>query len=134
MKLKPCPFCGREGSLVAVRADGYDVCSIRCNRCDVETQPCDDADDACGDWNSRPIEDRLRRELEDLGARAIESIKEAYECGYDGGHNDTVEGVFCDNGQEAASEFYFEAACDEYSAVSRFAAILAKYRKEGDNG
>ena len=51
-ELKPCPFCGGK----AIKGSTYFMCLNN------------DCDGMALDWNTRPIEDRLRRERDELKA------------------------------------------------------------------
>ena len=58
-KLKPCPFCGHKD--IGATDDGYAVCAYCEARMDVDTSNVS--------WNTRPIEDALRAEVERLNGR-----------------------------------------------------------------
>lgn len=74
-ELKPCPFCGKpitEKEFCA--GDGFPK---GCN-CMWETHSADDAEKA---WNTRPIEDSLREELEEWkkhADRLISALENLY--------------------------------------------------------
>ena len=63
-KLKPCPFCGNHANSKWFKSDDF---GIECN-----TKSCygiygfKTEEDAIAQWQSRPIEDTLRAELERL--------------------------------------------------------------------
>ena len=58
-ELKPCPFCGHKD--IGATDDGYAVCAYCEARMDVDTSNVS--------WNTRPIEDALRAEVERLNGR-----------------------------------------------------------------
>ncbi len=57
-ELKPCPYCG---SKAIITAEGY--CSCSNNNC-----PSDCVILSIDDWQSRPVEDALRKQLEESEA------------------------------------------------------------------
>ena len=64
-ELKPCPFCGSEAIDASYNEDGYmAVCSNR--DCEMDGDPL-----LTNTWNTRPIEDALRKQLE----IAVEALK-----------------------------------------------------------
>lgn len=58
-ELKPCPFCGSSAIDVHVIDNPMHFIKIAyCKNCDGRNR--------ISDWNTRPIEDKLRKELDDL--------------------------------------------------------------------
>jgi Lar family restriction alleviation protein len=74
-ELKPCPFCGCNAVLhkTGDTGDGY---FVKCWGCDAETEGmlygCDN--DAIKQWNTRPIEDQLRAELDQHVMRLANAV------------------------------------------------------------
>ena len=78
-ELKPCPFCGSEGT----RREEGTFTRILCDKCNACSPPC------CGDeddmafvyaedaWNTRPIEDALQERIED-GNRMYAEANDLY--------------------------------------------------------
>ena len=63
--LKPCPFCGGEAVLCEI-ATGHPRFYMRCEDCHSEAGICATEEEAEMIWNSRPIEDALRKRVEEL--------------------------------------------------------------------
>jgi Lar family restriction alleviation protein len=61
-ELKACPFCGSD-KIHLVAGMGY---YVKCLGCGQDTNICDYAKEAVTVWNTRPIEDALRKEIEEL--------------------------------------------------------------------
>ena len=93
-ELKNCPFCGADGVEVwtpAKSAENYsNTYDIWCGNCDEEfTFDVPDKKTLIRCWNTRPIEDKLKAEIERLKAeirewrRHAQSLKysKLYECG-----------------------------------------------------
>lgn len=76
-ELKPCPFCGKQPTIVPYFINGvanhlnhFASCS-----CGIRTRSRKNYDGAIQDWNTRPIEDELRAEIIALNAK-LEKVKE----------------------------------------------------------
>ena len=72
-ELKPCPFCGCEN--ISIKVGVYrngDTSIVECEDCNggIETP-----DDAVAIWNSRPVEDELRAEIEKLESALVDMMK-----------------------------------------------------------
>ena len=67
MKLRPCPFCGEEATILEAYQTHVVLCSN--HRCCVETEG-KTKDVAMKRWNIRPVEDALIRSLMDFIAVA----------------------------------------------------------------
>jgi Lar family restriction alleviation protein len=71
-ELKPCPFCSKSDVTTQLTEDpGYEsLWSVYCRDCGAEGESSSTKSHAVKMWNTRPIEDKLRGELE--------TMKEAY--------------------------------------------------------
>lgn len=74
--LQPCPFCG--STTVSVQGPGPSLASsIDCWGCGASgpcIDGCDGREEAGRDWNTRPIEDALTRQRDDLNQRWTNSL------------------------------------------------------------
>ncbi len=77
-ELKPCPFCGGKGHIYrnySAGGIGIDGHFIMCENCRAES-PFDLSESDTGkSWNTRPIEDALRAELEKAKERELTTCK-----------------------------------------------------------
>jgi hypothetical protein len=79
LELKPCPHCG--GKAIYTNVDGYEAKGdyktywCRCGECDKVGIPY-----AVDFWNTRPIEDQLRAELEAAKAAIRAVFENPYGC------------------------------------------------------
>ena len=64
-KLKPCPFCGAEDPAIECNGKWY---YVACRKCDCISDGDLGQSGAVERWNTRPIEDDLRRQLEQARA------------------------------------------------------------------
>ena len=64
--MKPCPFCGKEDLYFEVDEEGET--NIVCDWCEYKTRIFQTIGDAARWWNTRPIEDALRKRIAELEA------------------------------------------------------------------
>jgi Lar family restriction alleviation protein len=62
--MKPCPFCGKEDLYFEVDEEGET--NIVCDWCEYKTRIFQTIGDAARWWNTRPIEDALRKRIAEL--------------------------------------------------------------------
>ena len=64
IELKPCPFCGGTDIFHSVKSPHEFANDHRyiCSSCGAKSPLCKSKDEATKGWNSRPIEDKLRKE------------------------------------------------------------------------
>lgn len=79
-ELKPCPFCGSEVTIRYVRGFGMDTGNwIGCNNCGHSYMWADES--GIEIWNTRPLEDSLRKQLEEckrlMGEQGMETIHQS---------------------------------------------------------
>ena len=60
-ELKPCPFCGGEARLIEMQG----ISEIYCAKCCISTGQCRE-NTAINRWNTRPVEDALKAEIDGL--------------------------------------------------------------------
>lgn len=90
-KLKPCPFCGGEATLIYADDKTWQVVCDSCGSCsdyyDEEWDPDNppEGNEAASAWNSRPIEDKKDEEIKRI-QRALEEINKLVK--------DTQEAVY----------------------------------------
>lgn len=78
-ELKPCPFCGSKAKYYKNFNAGY--YEITCSECDYCLMSGDDIEEVVETWNTRPIEDELRQELEEVKfALQVEENDNEYNC------------------------------------------------------
>lgn len=73
-ELKPCPFCGGSAAVNI----GPSIVTVQCEKCGEEHDYAKHGDWR-DDWNTRPIEDALRAQVEQLTA-ALEKIAAFTDC------------------------------------------------------
>ena len=73
-ELKACPFCGSED--ITIESFGEQRITACCSTCECNTGYMRDNLEAIESWNTRPIEDALRAELELSRKIADEAIKQ----------------------------------------------------------
>ena len=64
-ELKPCPFCNGTHSINVINFFTRDSCR-KCDICGAEAPEAKTPEEAAGKWNTRPAEDALKAELEEL--------------------------------------------------------------------
>lgn len=69
-ELKPCPFCKHTKTKI-YRSLNEDKYIVECTRCGCRTGTCYGEQNAIIVWNTRPIEDALREELERTQRREV---------------------------------------------------------------
>ncbi len=76
MELKACPFCGEGTNIPApvFIGDDYGHRGIRCEHCGIATGGNLNDIASLKEWNTRPIEDQLRAENEQLKAWAKRTV------------------------------------------------------------
>jgi hypothetical protein len=74
--LKSCPFCPSDKSNVAmvvgIHKSGREFYYYHCSYCDCKSEPSFDKVVAFNNWNTRPIEDRLRTDLEAMTGAVVD--------------------------------------------------------------
>jgi Lar family restriction alleviation protein len=65
---KPCPFCGKNTAILC-EPENEDEYGVMCNYCGAQGGLDEDGEYAIVLWNTRPIEDALRAELDELRER-----------------------------------------------------------------
>ena len=63
-KLKPCPFCGKDEAYLMT--DKWGNYYVECEYCGAQINPYDDKEIIVEGWQSRPIEDDLRKRIAEL--------------------------------------------------------------------
>jgi len=88
-ELKPCPFCGKDSTEIYRDDSGWWY--ALCGNCQHEGTPDLGKSGAREAWNTRPIEDAMRAEIERLRAKlqAVASFMDEVE-GYSFEVNDDV--------------------------------------------
>ena len=66
--MKPCPFCGKEDLYFEQDEEGET--NIVCDWCEYKTRIFQTIGDAARWWNTRPIEDDLRKRIAELEAES----------------------------------------------------------------
>lgn len=64
-KLKRCPFCGEEASVEKLNLGKEGLFRVICPECLTATHLREEEKNAVAEWNSRPIEDALQKELDE---------------------------------------------------------------------
>lgn len=77
-RLKPCPFCGGEATVV-----GHNIFFVKCTNCEIETLLYRHKDRAVEYWNTRKPMERIVEMLED-------KFVSTWDCGYEGGYKDAI--------------------------------------------
>ena len=80
-ELKPCPFCGETRLIIENNQMVQDV-HVLCKDCGAKTSFDGIRYSVAGRWNCRPVEDALKRRIEELEAenkRLREALKEIAE-------------------------------------------------------
>lgn len=80
-ELKPCPFCGETRLIIEDNQMVQDV-HVLCKDCGAKTSFDGIRYSVAGRWNCRPVEDALKRRIEELEAengRLREALKEIAE-------------------------------------------------------
>lgn len=68
-ELKPCPFCGSDAEMHFDRLCGKTIYMVKCSvdKCQCQEMGWHETEDeAIAIWNTRPIEDALRKRVEEL--------------------------------------------------------------------
>ena len=85
-ELKPCPFCGGNAyECDYTHPNGGDWYFVKCDVCDAKSDEYHTQEVANNKWNTRPIEDALRAEVEQLKAdnsrmrEVLDEIINAYD-------------------------------------------------------
>ena len=78
-EMKPCPFCGKEDLYFEQDEEGET--NIVCDWCEYKTRIFQTIGDAARWWNTRPIEDGLRKRIAELEG-LVDELK-PYRDGYD---------------------------------------------------
>ena len=86
--MKPCPFCGKEDLYFEQDEEGET--NIVCDWCEYKTRIFQTIGDAARWWNTRPIEDDLRKRIAEL-EWLVDELK-PYREGYDAYENPPEEG------------------------------------------
>ena len=79
--LLPCPLCGGKHDQW-LSAHGFGRLSVQCPHCGATTGQKLGQQAAIAAWNTRPIENQQRAEIEGLREKQTEKIKEAAKFGY----------------------------------------------------
>jgi Lar family restriction alleviation protein len=58
-KLRPCPFCGGEATLVGYGLPAIRTYYVECSQCKAPIDDAESEHEAIKKWNTRPIEDEL---------------------------------------------------------------------------
>ena len=65
-KFKPCPFCGKDEANFTT--DKWGNYHVECEYCGAQTNPYHDKELVIEEWQTRPIEDDLRKRIAELEA------------------------------------------------------------------
>ena len=63
--LKSCPFCGEEARVEKLNLGKEGLFRVICTECLTATHLREEEKNAVAEWNSRPIEDALQKELDE---------------------------------------------------------------------
>ena len=93
--LKPCPFCGGEAELI--ENNRYtDIHSVMCKNCYSESDRYNTKENAVKAWNTRKLEERTVKELEELAS----GVKYCWMCGGGMDVDEVLEIIGSDLGKE----------------------------------
>jgi hypothetical protein len=130
-ELKPCPLCGSSDVCNTWDQQSHNV--VYCNSCSLIGSIANNIDEANKLWNTRPIEDALRAELEQARARiaGLESYADKLAAGYpDGMLPQDVKVLKRVNGQLAQELFYAKAKIVELEALLKGIAPFSVWAAE----
>jgi Lar family restriction alleviation protein len=69
-KLRPCPFCGGEATLVGYGLPAIRTYYVECSQCKAPIDDAESEHEAIKKWNTRPIEDELIEACKDARNKA----------------------------------------------------------------
>lgn len=75
-KLKPCPFCGEEARVEKINLGKEGLFRVICPKClTATTHLREEEKNAVAEWNSRPIEDALQKELDESREDNVDNME-----------------------------------------------------------
>lgn len=74
-ELKRCPFCGEEARVEKIKLGKQGLFRVICPECLTATHLREEEKNAVAEWNSRPIEDALQKELDEAREDNCENME-----------------------------------------------------------